>query len=76
MPLPYRPTVFFALLSQENKEAVLKEVAEAAAARFKQYREALRDGVGLTELTAVERLEAYRIRQSEIWSRLQASFPI
>lgn len=75
MPLPYHPTVYFAELDQAQKDMVLKDVAKEAAARFKHYIASIKDGVGLPTLTAADRLEAYRVRQPDIWARLQASFP-
>ena len=76
MPQPSSSAIFFGLLTQTQKEEVVQDAAEEAAARFMGYMDALRQSVGLPQLTGQERLEAFRQRQPEIWSHMQQAFPL
>jgi hypothetical protein len=71
------PMAYFALLDEQSqKEEVLKQVSEEAAARFKSYRESVKDASALRELPARQRMSMYEQRAPEIWQRLQSLFPI
>ena len=73
---PYTsPLAYFATLSQDQKEQVLRDAAEEAATRFKAYREAIQEASALRDLRAQDRLKVYTTRAPEIWARLQAQFP-
>lgn len=66
---------FWGMLTQSQKDEVLEMVAEEAAILLDVYIEAIIEGSGLPELEGMDRLEAYRQREGQIWARLQAEFP-
>ena len=67
--------VFFAMLSQEQKEAVLAGAAEEAALRFEQYVDSLVQAFDFRELDAQGRLATYKARSYIEWSNLQQVIP-
>lgn len=69
------PSAFYGRLPQDQKERVLQNVRQEAARRFKKYREAVKEAVGLPELKGAALLEAYRNRTPDVWSMLQQYFP-
>ena len=69
------PIAFFAGLEQSQKEQVLRDVAKDVAARFKAYREAIKEASALRDLLARDRLKVYTTRAPEMWARLQSQFP-
>ena len=77
MPQPSSGAIFFGLLTQRQKEEVLHDsVAPQAAAKFKKYYETILESVGLPQLSASDRLTAFRQRAPEIWAHLQTNFPL
>lgn len=75
MPPKATYSTFFASLSQDQKEEVIKSVAEEAALRFKYYVDAIHEGLGLKDPSSKERLQIYRDRQPQVWEQMQAQFP-
>lgn len=63
------------MLPQNRKEDVLADVAKEVAARFRQYRDAIKESTALRDLKASDRLKMYTARQAEVWARLQDLFP-
>lgn len=77
MPQPNSGAIFFGLLTQKQKEQVLKDsVAPQASALFQKYFETILESVGLPQLSASDRLASFRQRAPEIWSHLQTNFPL
>lgn len=66
---------FFGMLTQSQKEQVLKDVAEEAAARFKLYMDTIDEATGLRKLHGQEARNAYQSRSPEAWAELQQRFP-
>lgn len=69
------PSIWFGLLTPDQKEQVLKNVSKEASKRFEVYRAALLKATGLKEPRGEDRLDAYRKRPAEVWQALQESFP-
>lgn len=76
MPQTNSGAVFFGLLTQRQKEEVLRNVAKDAAARFQKYFDTILESVGLPDLSGSQRLAAFRARAPEIWQHLQTNFPL
>lgn len=66
---------FYGLLTQRGKEAVLKEVAEAASQKFELYVKAIEDATGVKQLRGEDRRNAYTARPQETWGQMQTQFP-
>ncbi len=69
------PSVWFGLLTQDQKEEVLKNVGKEAAATFKTYKDTIHKSVGLRTPMASARLDAYRKRHPNDWTQLSQQFP-
>lgn len=73
--MPNSPSKFFAALTQEQKELVLKDAAEELAQLFIWYTEAMEEAVAMKSLTGQALLKAFQERKPEIWARLQSFDP-
>ena len=69
------PGMFYASLTQPQKEEVLQQVADEISARFTLYMDTAVEASGLKEARGVDRLTAYRDRAPDVWALMQAEFP-
>ena len=73
--MPNQVGRFFGMLSQKQKEQVLKDVAVEAKSLFDTYRKAIKEGTGLKEPGTLEKLQQYRARPPEAWASIRQKFP-
>ena len=70
MPPQRSAAVWWAPLTQDQKELVLKEAADFAAQLYRVYTEALYESAGLRPLKGEKLMQEFRNRTPEAWDRL------
>ena len=62
-------------LEPTQQDEVIARLKEETQALFDAYVKALKRATSMRELTGQEKLEAFRMRAPDVWTRLQAQFP-